>query len=406
MRICLLSSFVACVFVFGCSNVHSTLPQPVGNIRQHQIQGDSSATDLPKQYKVLHSFQGGTDGAEPEGVLLQGASSTLYGTTATGGGSSACPGGCGTVFELDSSGVETVIHRFNGSDGGQPEAGLIRDSDGNLYGTTLYGGTSNDGVVFRIDPSGGEKVLHNFKSDGVDGINPAARLVRDAAGNLFGTTTIGGFADAGVVFELDPSGNETLLHTFISTDGKDPAGGLVLDGAGILYGTTYRGGARNRGTVYTLNSNGNEHVIHSFINKDGRWPAAGLFRDTSGNLYGITLYGGFAYEGGVAFKVDSSGNETVIRDFLYADGKGCPPVGDLVGSAGGDLFGVALTASSGRGLVFELDQSGRENVLHRFVGSDGADPAAGLLRDSAGNLYGTTFDGGATGQGVVFELSH
>jgi uncharacterized repeat protein (TIGR03803 family) len=405
MRKSLLTTFVVCGFVFGCSHAHSTLPQPAGNIESREIQGGSSPANLPKQYKLLYSFQAGMDGAEPRGALIQDASGDLYGTTAIGGGSSACGGGCGTVFEVDPSGDETVIHRFDGSDGEVPDAGLIRDTDGNLYGTTYFGGTSNDGVVFKIDSSGVEHVLHNFMNNGTDGVSPEARLTRDAAGNLYGTTTIGGSAGAGVVFKIDPSGNETILHTFSGADGSDPNGDVVLDGAGILYGTTTRGGARNRGTVFKVNSKDNEHVIHSFVGRDGRSPSGGVFRDTSGNVFGPTQSGGAA-GGGVVFKVDSSGNETLIRSFSFSDGKGSPPIGNLTGNAVGDLYGVALNGFLGRGLVFELDQSGHENVLHSFMGSDGADPVAGLLRDAAGNLYGTTFDGGASGQGVVFELSH
>lgn len=404
MRNSLLSVLVVCVFISGCSHAHSTLPQPAGNLPSGKMHGDSSPTNLPRQYSVLYSFQGGADGAQPEGVLIQDSSGNLYGTTAYGG-DSACRGGCGTVFKLDPSGTETVLHKFNGSDGNLPAAGLIRDADGNLYGTTLFGGTANDGVVFKMDASGNETVLHNFLSNGPDGRSPAARLVRDAAGNLYGTTTIGGFAGAGVVFKIDPSGNETILHRFSGADGLDPAGGLVMDGAGILYGTTSRGGSQKRGTVYKLNSKGNAHVLHSFSGRDGKWPDGGLFQDASGNLYGSTQRGGVA-SGGVVFKMDASGNETVIRSFDFSDGKGSPPSGDLIRGAGGNLYGIAAAGFDGRGLVFELDPTGHENVLHTFAGPDGEAPVGSLLRDASGNLYGTTYIGGTSNQGVVYKLTH
>jgi uncharacterized repeat protein (TIGR03803 family) len=193
---------------------------------------------------VLHAFTGGTDGSEPICTLVEDARGNLYGTTAGGGNSASCaiPPGCGTVFKLDTTGKETVLYSFNGgTDGGLPQAGVIRDEAGNLYGTALIGAYSA-GVVFKLDTAGTETVLYSF-TGGTDGANPAAGLVRDAAGNLYGTTESGGAANAGTVFKLDTTGTETVLHTFTGgMDGANPYAGLLQGAAGSLYGTALYGG--------------------------------------------------------------------------------------------------------------------------------------------------------------------
>jgi uncharacterized repeat protein (TIGR03803 family) len=200
---------------------------------------------------VLYSFAGSTDGAYPMAGVAFDAKGNLYGTTSGGGLYSF--GGYGTVFKLDPTGKETVLYTFMGAnDASSPEAGVIRDSHGNLYGTTYLGGTDGAGTVFKVDPQGHETVLHNF-AGGNDGWLPiGASLVRDSAGNLYGTTPQGGSNDFGVVFKIDTKGNETVLHTFSGNDGKIPYGTLFLDRAGNLYGTTYEGGAYGGGVVFKI----------------------------------------------------------------------------------------------------------------------------------------------------------
>ena len=197
---------------------------------------------------VLYSFTGSNDGGEPVAGLVLDAKGNLYGTTSQGG-----PSFAGNVFKVDPAGKETTLYTFTGStDGGDPEAGVIRDSHGNLYGTTNFGGTENAGTVFKVDPQGHETVLHNF-TGGSDGWLPiGASLVRDSAGNLYGTTPQGGSTDFGVVFKIDAKGHETILHTFSGSDGKIPYGTLILDKAGNLYGTTYQGGAHGGGVVFKI----------------------------------------------------------------------------------------------------------------------------------------------------------
>ena len=195
------------------------------------------------------------------------------------------------------------LHTFTGGDGYQPYAGLVRDSAGNLYGTTAGGGTYGAGVVFQLDATGAETVLYSF-TGGADGATPVADVKRDSAGNLYGTTAGGGTYGAGVVFQLDATGAYTVRYTFTGgADGANPYARLVRDSAGNLYGTTVNGGAYGYGVVFKLDTTGAETVLHSFTGgKDGANPYAGLLLDSASNLYGTTYYGG-AYGKGVAFKI-------------------------------------------------------------------------------------------------------
>ena len=228
-------------------------------------------------FTVLHSFTGGAGGANPIADLTRDAAGNLYGTTFHGGAESGVCGysgnrTCGLVFELircDSGYDFAVLHTFKGgADGGNPAAGLLRDTGGNLYGTTYQGGASNGGVVFKLSPSGNETVLYSF-TRGADGYAPQAGLIQDKAGNLYGTTTHGGHQSSacniagdstcGVVFKVSPTGTETVLYSFTGgADGGNPAAGLVQDAAGNLYGTTYGGGASGNGVVFKVSPTGTQ----------------------------------------------------------------------------------------------------------------------------------------------------
>jgi len=367
-------------------------------------------------FAVLHSFTG-PDGQNPFAALVRDTSGNLYGTTQNGGSSANCQGGCGTVFKLDTSGNLTVLHNFTGpkGDGANPYAGLTMDASGNLYGTTAYGGSGafsqvGYGTVFKLDSSGSETVLHSFNA--FDGQNPDGPLIMDTAGNLYGTTRGGGASVDGTVFRLDTSGNLTVLHSFVepNLDGKNPYAGLTMDASGNLYGTTANGGSPGNcpdrcGTVFKLDISGNLTVLHSFTGSsgDGAYPYAGLIMDSSGNLYGTTSGGG-APGYGIVFKLDVSGNETVLYSFSGSDGAN--PYADLVMDSSGNLYGVTSGGGAfGAGIVFKLDTSGHETVLHTFTNSgDGGYPFAGLIIDSSNNLYGTTSQGGAIGGGTVFKV--
>jgi uncharacterized repeat protein (TIGR03803 family) len=213
---------------------------------------------------------------------------------------------CGTVFKIDPTGHETVLYSFTGSygDGAGPSSALIMDSAGNLYGTTEAGGLSGIGTVFELDTTGHETVLYSFEGTPGDAYLPVSGLIMDSAGNLYGTTYADGFDLPGMVYKLDTTGHETVLYSFTDgSDGGNPYAGLIIDNAGNLYGTTGNGGASDVGTVFELDTTGHETVLYSFTGgSDGGNPYAGLIMDNAGNLYGTTGYGGSA-DVGVVFEL-------------------------------------------------------------------------------------------------------
>ena len=329
------------------------------------------------------------------------------------------------------AGGYSVVYNFSGhnGDGAMPASALIKDGAGYLYGTTSSGGyyPTGKGIVFRIAPDGTEKVLHRFCSlnNCTDGSDPYSAMVRDGAGNLYGTTYSGGTNDsAGTIFRLTSDGTYTVLHNFCSAaacgDGYSPVGDLIRDGSGNLYGTTYIGGARNGGVVFKLTPDGTETVLHSFCSltncADGHMPYGGVTLDSSGNLYGATFIGG-ADNAGVVFKLAPDGTETVLHNFCSlancADG-GFPQDSMILDRSTGKLYGTTVFGGSGGlkcdaasscGVVFEISPKGAETVLHSFDNADGGNPLGALFMDRVGNLYGTTSSGGKNDGGVVFKLS-
>jgi uncharacterized repeat protein (TIGR03803 family) len=393
-------------------------------------------------YKVIHSFTGGKDGIEPEAGLLLAANGNIYGTTYRGGGSSDT----GTVFKIDKTGKETVF-TFPGCcgvypKGGGPEGGLVRDSAGNLYGTTGYGGRGGGsncgnfgcGTIFKMAATGKRTVLHSFV--GTDGHTPRGALIRDTAGNLYGTTLYGGDlsrcggSGCGTVFELNAAGKLRVLYMFKGgLDGGQPIGNLARDSHGSLYGNTYEGGSFDCqgpgcGTLFKVDLSGNETILHVFLSTEpyGIIPFGGLIRDKAGNLYGTANAGGAFPQNGTIFKLDPAGVLTVLYNFMGGtDGSG--PFGPLILDAAGNVYGTTslggdpscklLGTSLGCGTVFKLDTAGREMVLYRFKGGkDGGFPEAGLLMDAVGNLYGTASlggdfacDNGGLACGLVFKIT-
>ena len=356
--------------------------------------------------------------------VVRDAAGNLYGTSPAGGITGGVCGqfGCGTVFKVDTTGTVTAPYKFTGgADGYSPHAGLVQDAAGNLYGATAA-------AVFKLDPSGTFRVLHSPGS--------LANLVLDSAGNLYGTTESGGVtagvcapSGCGTVFALDKSGTYTVLYSFTGApDGAIPVAGVVLDSAGNLYGTTERGGvtagtcpSSGCGTVFKLDAKSfAETVLYSFTGApDGKTPKAGVVLDAAGNLYGTTYSGGlldcFEPSGsqppsnrsiycGVVFKVDTTGAERVLHSFTGIP-DGALPLASLALDPAGNLYGTTTEGGSngffgceilnpsqptGCGAIFKLDTSGTMRVVYSFSGSDdGAYPAAGLVLDAAGNLYGT-----------------
>ena len=365
---------------------------------------------LPSQaqtFKVLYPFSVPPDAEFPTATLVRDKSGNLYGTTIFGGAFFS-----GTVFRVDPSGIETVLYNFTGgTDGGLPFAGLIRDSQGNLYGTTTQGGDLTCvppigcGTVFKLDTSGNETVLHAFKT-GTDGEYPYAGLYRDGAGNLYGTTVNGGSsANYGTVYKVSRSGQETVLYRFKGkADGAFPFGTLVADSTGRLYGTTTQFGSSGGGSVFRLNSSGQVATVGNLQPSSGQSPTAGVTRDGAGNLYVTATFGG-TYSAGSVLKISPSGKQTTLYNFTNGSDGGTPYAG-VIRDAAGNLYGTAFSGGTrGFGTVFKLDAQNNFTVLHTFTGGeDGGNPWGGLTMDASGNLYGTNSFGGATGNGVVYGL--
>lgn len=388
------------------------------------------------KYKTLYTFTGGADGRQPMAGVVLDKAGNLYGTTEIGGNA-----GQGTAFELrrngDGSWTEIVVHSFcsapSCTDGSFPVAAMIFDHDGNLYGTTAYGGASGNGVVFELTPNSDgswtENVLYAF-TGGTDGSSPLAGVIFDATGDLYGTASVGGGDNKGVVFKLTPnldgSWSESVLHIFTGNDGWVPRANLIFDTAGTLYGTTANGGKGDgefgNGLVFQLipNADGTwkEKVLHAFTGgRDGALPWAAVIFDSAGNLYGTTLWGGDnplncgrPSECGVAFKLmrkaDGEWKETVLHDFT-AGNDGWEIGAGLMFDAIGNLYGTTVNGSRhGWGTAFELMPSSggkwKKGVLHAFRDMPGAKPYGALIFDAAGHLYGTT--AGGFSNGSIFEI--
>jgi uncharacterized repeat protein (TIGR03803 family) len=355
-------------------------------------------------YKVAYSFKAGADGSVPYAGLIDVAGA-LYGTTVSGGAA-----GDGTVFKFVPGGRESVVYSFKGgTDGANPLASLL-DVNGTLYGTTSSGGTNGDGTVFKVDASSGvESVVYSFKG-GTDGANPESGLV-SVNGELYGTTTAGGTSNNGTIFKVDPSGKEIVVYRFGGgSDGLAPAATLI-DVKGELYGTTsgsYSSGTAD--TVFKVSLAGKETPLYHFsFGLDGE--NASLL-DVGGELYGTTDGGGSSDDGSV-FKLSTAGVETTIYSFTQPP-DGAEPLAGLIevndafyGTTvqGGNAKGCANEFFAGCGTIFTVSPSGVETVLHEFEPTnDGEGPTAPLL-NVGGTLYGTTTAGGASGNGTIFSLT-
>jgi len=307
--------------------------------------------------KVLYTFTGGNDGGNPITALVRDSAGNLYGSADWGGQYFS-----GVAYLVPKTGGQSILHAFQGgpNDGSGHISALTRDSAGNLYGTAEVGGANGVGAVFEIT-GGSEKLLYSFLHSSSDGGAPWGGVVRDSAGNLYGTTEGGGANSVGTAFKLTAGGAESWLYSFPGTPGQQIAfAGVIRDGAGNLYGTTFNGGAfGSNGTVYKLNKTGTATTfLFSFNQTDGGEPYGPLVRDKAGNLYGTTTMGG-ANASGSVFKIDTSGNETILHSFGGSDG--ADPFAGLILDSAGNLYGVArdgggskACANGGCGVIFKI----------------------------------------------------
>lgn len=355
-------------------------------------------------FKTLYNFAGSSDGGDPYASLIQDAAGNLYSTADYGGTSFA-----GVVFKVAPDGTETVLYSFTGgADGAYPFSALVQDKAGNLYGTTSQGGSANAGVVFKVDPSGTETVLHNF-TGGADGVIPTGGLLRDHAGNLYGTTSQGGSSNYGVLFKINTRGKETILHTF--TGGVDDGGypnytSLLMDAQGTIYGVTQLGGTAADGIVYKLSKSGELTVLHSFTGgtTDGCNVLGTPFMDKDGNIYGTTSSCG-ASTLGTVWKLSANGEETVLHSFTGGSSDGEYPLAGVIMDAKGNLYGNTETGgASNVGTVYKVSKNGKLTLLHSFDGTDGKYPYGSFVQNAEGTLFGTTQNGGTIGYGTVWEI--
>lgn len=380
-------------------------------------------------FSVIYSYTGHNSSAHAIGGVTVDRRGNLFGTTAWGGAF-----GVGTAYELQRTNggfVFNQIHNFGDGDGGFPWDAPTVGPNGTLYGTTGDGGTNDSGAVFHLQPPpnvcrsvscpwDGTGLYHFTR--GSDGGNPQSGVIFDARGNIYGTNVNGG-SGYGVVYEMTPSGDGwtyQVLYTFTGgQDGANPASLLLFDSAGNLYGTAMSGGLPGCagfgcGTVYKLSPSGSgwtETTLYSFTNgTDGAEPSAGLVADSAGNLYGATP--GSNGNGGTVFELSPSGGSWTFNLIYDLSGPGPGPSQNLVRDAAGNLYGVTWgDGAYDQGNVFKLTPTGNGwtyTSLHDFTdGSDGSNALGGLTMDSNGVLYGTTYDGGSSecACGVVFEIT-
>jgi uncharacterized repeat protein (TIGR03803 family) len=383
-------------------------------------------------FTTLHSFDN-TDGANSEAGLIQATDGKFYGTTIYGGASDSCSYGygCGTFFSITTGGAFATVYSFcsqtNCTDGEFP-GGVVQSTDGNFYGPTGSGGSSNActqgsnygcGTVFKITPSGTLTVLHSF--DVTDGAGPQAALIQGTDGNFYGTTGYGGAnfdcymgAACGTVFRITARGMFKSLYSFDSVDGAVPLAALVQGTDGKFYGTTAEGGAGDNGTVFKITPGGTLTVLGSFDGTDGRFPAGGLVEDTDGNFYGTTVYGG-SHNFGTVFRISPSGRLRRRYNFCryYGCKHGSAPFAGLIQGTDGNFYGTTSYGGPSRaGTIFRITPEGKLATLHTFCHSghygcpDGEYPYAMLVQGTDGKFYGTTSDGGSEyDYGTIFSLS-
>ncbi len=375
--------------------------------------------------QAIYSFKGNADGEYTDTELVVDSAGNLYGTSVQGG-----THGGGTVFQVTASGVHTVLYNFTGgADGGEPYKGVTLDAQGNLYGTAVTGGGGSCeggcGVVFKLTNSGGtwtQSVIHTFT--GADGSGPGSPVAFDKRGNLYGTTPTGGSDGQGVVYQLKPDGTGgwtmNVIHTF--TGGADGAGGsasrLLIDSHGNLFGVCTVGGANGFGTIYQISHQQTTWkftTLYAFKDQpDGASPYGGLVFDKFGGLYGTTYYAGANDVGTVYQLTYNRGTWTERVLYSFKGGvDGASPISSLVSDAAGNLYGTTSdggAASCSCGLIFKMTRGAKgkwnESVVYRFPGTPKPGFSYnGMVTDSAGNFYGATVHGGTGNDGAIYKFT-
>jgi uncharacterized repeat protein (TIGR03803 family) len=374
--------------------------------------------------KLIYSFGGSADGEYTDTELVRDSAGNLYGTSVQGG-----IFGGGTVFQVTPSGVHTVLYDFTGAaDGGEPYKGVTLDAQGNLYGTAVTGGGGSCeggcGVVFKLTNAGGtwtQTVIHTFR--GADGSGPGSPVAIDKNGDVYGTTPTGGANGAGVVYQLRQDATGTwkfrVIHTF--TGGDDGAGGsasrFLIDAAGNLFGVCTVGGANGFGTVFKMSLHQGQWqltTLYAFKDSpDGGLPYGGLIADKAGNLYGTTYYAGVNDLGTVYKLTKNNGGWTERVLYSFKGGSdGGNPISTLVADAAGNLYGTTSeggAAACGCGTIFKMsrDSTGKwtETVAYRFPGTPQPGFSYnGLVGDPAGVFYGATVHGGSSNDGAIYKF--
>jgi len=370
----------------------------VGNLVSGFTAAYSGGQNLSAE-TLLYSFGPitGTDGQNPDGIIVQGSDRAIYGTTRAGGQNST-----GTFFRIGLAGAESVLYSFGvntGSDGRSPIARLIQANDGNFYGLTLAGGAHGAGAIFKVSGTGTESVFYSFQNG-----HGGSSVMQGADGNFYAT---GSFASGGTVFRITPTGTASVFQTLTGFS----ISALILGADGNFYGTANQGGPNGTGAVFRITTTGVASTLYAFgptTSTDGQYPI-GLLQGRDGNLYGMTNGGG-TNGTGTFFRTTTSGATAILYSFGPATSlDGQYPVGSPIEATNGNFYGMTNGGgTAGTGAVFTVTPSGAETVIHSFGavgGSDGIAPEGALIQGADGYLYGATFQGGTNNTGTVFRLA-
>jgi uncharacterized repeat protein (TIGR03803 family) len=365
------------------------------------------AQPYAQTFRTIANFSG-SNGSNVQGALVQGLDGNLYGTSVMGGT------GNGNIFKLGPDGTVTSLYNFcsqpNCSDGVGPIAALVLSTDGNFYGTTQVGGAYDHGTIFKFTPRGDLTTLHSFND--ADGSQPYAALIQAIDGKFYGSTSGGGVYSCGsqgcgTIFRIDSAGNFVTLDSFAGDDGVGPNGALVQTPDGTFYGTTVYGGVNALGTAFKMSASGALTTIGAFDNQVGTHPEGTLAFAADGRFYGTAFNGGNPPGEGTVYRMGKGGNVAALHKFEFDLGReGTNPHAGIIQGTDGNFYGVTIGGGKHQaGTVFKMTPDGTVTTLHSFTGDDGSYPYAALLQSTDGTFYGTTITGGTSGVGTVFRVS-